>query len=43
MKTNNKLFKQELIKKVMNPKRLEDIYEKYNTELEYYDFIDLYG
>jgi hypothetical protein len=43
MKTNNLLFKQELIEKVMNPKRLEKIYENYNIKLEYYDFIDLYG
>ena len=43
MKTNNLLFKQELIEKVMNPKRLEKLYENYNIELEYYNFIELYG
>ena len=43
MKINNLLFKQELIEKVMKPERLENIYEKYNSELEYHDFIELYG
>ena len=43
MKINNKSFKQELIEKVMNPKRLENLYKNYNIELEFYDFIDLYG
>jgi hypothetical protein len=43
MKINNLLFKQELIEKVMNPKRLEKLYENYNIELEYYNFIELYS
>ena len=36
MKINNLLFIQELIKKVMNPKKLENIYEKYNIEIDLY-------
>ena len=43
MKNNNLLFKQELIQKIMELSRLNQIYDDYKVELEYYDFIDLYG
>ena len=45
MKNDNLSFKQELIEKVMEPNRLNKIYNNYKVELEleYYDFINLYG